>query len=269
MFPELSDVSNVLEELAPIAYAEEWDNPGLQVGQPSQVIHNIFIALDPTLEALKAASEINAQLLLTHHPLLFKPLHHLDLTTAPGKIILEAVHSGIAIVAAHTNLDVARGGINDMLAQVFSLRDIAPLQERTDLDDRGVGLGRIGLLPQSETLDEIAENVKGTWGLRTVKVVGEKNRLINRVAVVGGSGGGLVSTAAKAGAELLITGDIGHHHALEAVARGLALIDAGHFHTEKRALSLFAEPFETALRKRGYDVAVAFFENEKCPERYL
>lgn len=269
MFPTLSNILSVLEELAPVGYAEEWDNPGLQVGRLSQVIHKIFISLDPTLEALKAASEVNAQLLLTHHPLLFKPLYHLDLTTAPGKVILEAMNAGIAIVAAHTNLDVARGGINDMLARVFAFRDVTPLQERSDLGDHGVGLGRIGLLPQSEGLGEIAEKVKAVFGLRTVKVVGKDDHLINRAAVVGGSGGGFVSTAAKAGAELLITGDIGHHHALEAVALNLALIDAGHFHTEKTALSLFAKPFEAALRKRDWDVTVEFYENEKCPERYL
>lgn len=268
MLLKLSDILDLLEELAPSRLAEDWDNPGLQVGKKSQSIHKILIALDPTLQALRAAHQINAQLLLTHHPLIFKPLFHLDQGVFPANVIFEAMRTGTSIVSAHTNLDRSQGGINDMLAQLFNLQQVTVLQKSTDLDDHGVGLGRIGLIPEPRSLDDMVGTVKERLGLQTMKIVGQGEQLINRIAVVGGSGGGFVSEAAEAGADLLITGDLGHHHALEAENFGLALIDGGHFHTEKAALSLFADQLKRILKDRNWEATVEFFQTERCPMRY-
>ncbi len=268
MLPKLSNILDILEELAPVGLAEDWDNPGLQVGQRSQIIQKIAIALDPTLANLKTARRKNAQLLLTHHPLIFTPLTHFDVEIFPANVIFEAMRDGISIVAAHTNLDVSQGGINDMLAQIFELQNATPLQKRVDKNTGEVGLGRIGLLPEAKSLDKMGEAVKKKLGSQTVKMVGKGNRPINRVAVVGGSGGSLVSVAAEAGADLLITGDVGHHHALEAESRGMALIDGGHFRTEKTALSLFADRFEKILIKKGWEGTVEFLQEERDPMRY-
>ena len=265
---KLSDILDLLEELAPNSLAEDWDNPGLQVGKKSQTIHKILIALDPTLQALKTATQIKAQLLLTHHPLIFKPLFHLDQEVFPANVIFEAIRTGTSIIAAHTNLDRSQGGINDMLAQLFGLQHATVLQKMTDLNDHGVGLGRIGLIPESKSLDEMVETVKEKLGLQTTKLVGRGDQPINRIAVVGGSGGGFVATAAEAGADLLITGDLGHHHALEAENLGLALIDGGHFHTEKAALSLFTDRFKKILKNRNWEATIEFFQTERCPITY-
>ncbi len=264
----LSNIIDILEELAPASLAEDWDNPGLQVGQRSQIIQKIMIALDPTLANLKTAHRRRAQLLLTHHPLIFTPLTHFDMETFPVNVIFKAMRDGISIVAAHTNLDVSQGGINDMLAQIFELQDATPLQKRGDSNTDKVGLGRIGLLPEAKSLDEMGETVKEKLGSQAVKIVGKGDRLISRVAVVGGSGGSLVSFAAEAGADLLITGDVGHHHSLEAESTGLALIDGGHFHTEKAALSLFADQLGKILIKKDWEATVEFLQDERDPMRY-
>jgi dinuclear metal center YbgI/SA1388 family protein len=268
MVTKLKAILNVLEEIAPSSAAEEWDNPGLQVGHLSQEIMKIFISLDPTLKAVRKAFKRNAQLLLTHHSLIFRPLSNLDQQIYPGDVISEALGKGISIVSAHTNLDVVQGGINDILADLFGLQDVEVLEDRNDLGIEGAGLGRIGNLPAPLKLGQMTKKVKEILGTERVKVVGQKNRRIGRVAVVGGAGGATVSMASKKGARLLITGDVRHHEALEAESLGLALIDAGHFYTEKAALGPFGDRLKDAFMKRNMEVVVEVYKDEVGPTRY-
>ena len=265
---KLKDILDILEEIAPVSTAEDWDNPGLQVGDYSREVKTIFFSVNPTLEALEEASKKRADMLLTHHPLIFRPLFHLDRGSYPGNVIFEAYKRGISVVSVHTNLDVAQGGINDMLARLFGLRDVDVLQKGGESRVNGVGLGRIGFLPRPVSLSAMTKTVKARLGIKAVKVVGNKKSVIKRVAFVGGSGGSLVSVAAARGADLLITGDVSHHEALSAQDLGLAVIDAGHFHTEKAALWLFAEQFRERVRELGWRLRIDRFENEKDPMRY-
>ncbi len=268
MAPKLKVILELLEEIAPSSAAEEWDNPGLQVGHLSQEIEKIFISLNPTLKAVKKAFKRNAQLLLTHHSLIFRPLSSLDQQIYPGDVISEALEKGISIVSAHSNLDVVQGGINDILADLFGLQDVEVLENRNDLGIEGAGLGRIGRLPAPLKLGQMTKKVREVLGTERVKVVGQKNRRIGRVAVVGGAGGATVSMASKKGADLLITGDVRHHEALEAENLGLALIDAGHFHTEKAAMGPFGDRLKDAFMKRNMDVVVEVYKDEVDPARY-
>ena len=263
MIPKLKDILELLEKVAPLRLAEPWDNPGLQVGSYSQEIKKIFLALDPTKKALKSASENNAQLLLTHHPLIFKPLSQIDIHAFPGDVLFEAVKSEISIVSAHTNLDMARGGINDILADLLGLQHVEVLKEIHE--EQGVGLGRIGVLPGPTGLSVVIEQIKRILGTEKLKIIGKQDIQISRLAVVGGSGGGLVSIASKKGAELLLTGDVGHHHALEALSLGLVLIDGGHFHTEKTAFKVFGERLQVMLRTKKWEVAVEVDKDETDP----
>ena len=269
MIPKLKDILDLLEEIAPSRLAEEWDNPGLQVGIQSQEVSRIFVSLDPTLPAVEEAVKQKVQLLLTHHPLIFHPLSRLDRDLYPGNVIFEALRHGIAIVSVHTNLDATRGGINDMLAQVFQLKDVEVLQIAEGDSDRDVGLGRIGDIREPRSLSEMLDAIKSGLGAKGIRVVGSKDLVIRRVAVVGGSGGGMVATASEKGADLLITGDVGHHDALEAESRGLALIDAGHFYTEKAALALFANRLKGLVEERRWQVEVVIHRNEKNPLDYV
>lgn len=265
MVPRLQDVLDVLEEVAPSRLAEDWDNPGLQVGDPSQEIRKILIALDPTLKALRQAVSGGSQLLLTHHPLIFRPLSCLDRKIYPGNVIFEAVKEGISVAAAHTNLDVAPGGINDMLASLFNLEQVEVLEKKEDHKITGAGLGRIGNLQQPMTLLAVMETAKTLLGTQNVRGLGGKNLKIRRVAVVGGTGGGMAAAASRMGADLLLTGDISHHEALEAQNHELALIDGGHFYTEKAALRPIKDRFEIMMQELGWDVLVEIFEDENAP----
>lgn len=264
--PTLKAVLDVLEEIAPSHAAENWDNPGLQIGDLSQEVCKIFISLDPTLKSLRKAVKRNAQVLLTHHPLIFNPISRLNRDRYPGDVIFEAIERGISIIAAHTNLDAVRGGINDGLAGLFGLQEVRVLEESNDLDEGGSG--RIGDLPEPERLSEMIEKIKVILGAERIRVVGRKERRIKRVAIVGGAGGGMVALASKKGAQLLITGDVRHHEALEAEVLGLALIDAGHFQTEKSALKPFANHLRNRFLVKNMEVIVEVNDAEKSPMRY-
>lgn len=266
MTPELKNVLILLEKIAPSRLAESWDNPGLQVGSYVQEIRKIYIALDPTLDALRSAHKREAQLLLTHHPLVFGPLNHLDIHSYPGNVVAEAIKREISVVTLHTNLDVAMGGINDILADLLDLQQVEILKETDGTE--GVGLGRIGDLPGESTLQGVVKRVKRILGNDNLKVVGREDSRIGRLAVVGGSGGSLVSLAFEKGADLLLTGDTGYHHALEAKALGMALIDGGHFHTEKTAFGIFGERLKALVAAEGWEVMVEVDESQTEPMRH-
>ncbi len=265
MRPKTRDVLALLEKFAPLHLAESWDNSGLQVGSLLQKVTRIFMSLDPTIEAITSAADLKAQILLTHHPLIFSPLSQIDPRVYPGNIIEKAFRYNISIIAAHTNLDVAKDGINDILAKFLMIEKAEPLHKI--VGETGAGLGRIGNLRQPRRLSDVIKDAIKIFGISNPRVVGDDNKKILRVAVIGGSGGGSVLLAAEKKADLLITGDVGHHHALEAAAQGIALMDAGHFNTEKIAFNGFAERFEKIIMDQGWDVEVKIDSNEVNPFR--
>ncbi len=254
MIPTVGDFLALIERIAPMKLAEPWDNPGLQIGDSGQKIKKIFASLDPTFDALMTASEINAQVLFTHHPLIFKSVSHIEINAYPGQILARAARGDISVVTAHTNLDVAKGGINDILANLMGLQNVEVLQPHPK--EPGVGLGRVGNLAETTNLSILANNVKIMLGADHIRLGGQKTDRVQRIAVVGGSGGSLISSAARSGADVLITGDVGHHAALEAKTLGIALMDAGHFHTEKTAFNIFCENLEDFFKKEGWEIGV-------------
>lgn len=268
MRPRLKQILEVLEEIAPRRLAEAWDNPGLQVGSQDHPVGRILVSLDPTLKALQEASRIKADLLLTHHPLIFKPLSSIQPDRYPGDVLYGAVVHRIAVVCVHTNLDAARGGINDLLAGLLGLEEAEVLDAHDDPYSHE-GIGRVGLLPDPRALSDVVVHVKRVFGTSTVGVVGRDERIVRSAAVVGGSGGDMVPVAAKRGADVLITGDIGHHDALNALSHGIAVVDAGHFHTEKAAMKEFRNSLKTRLEAASHgDIEVEIFSRESPPMRH-
>ncbi|EFK05642.1 dinuclear metal center protein, YbgI family [delta proteobacterium NaphS2] len=255
MIPTVGDFLRLIERIAPMKLAEPWDNPGLQIGDSEQKIRKIFSSLDPTFEALLRTSQFDAQVLFTHHPLIFKPVSHIEINTYPGQILAHAAQKNISVVSAHTNLDVARSGINDILANLLGLNDIVVLRPHTEAPD--VGLGRIGNLSEPSDLLNLANAIRKQLGAEHIRLAGhtQKNS-VERIAVVGGSGGSLIPDAAKMDADVLITGDIGHHAALEAKFLGIALIDGGHFHTEKTAFNIFCRKLKKIFKEEGWEVEI-------------
>lgn len=237
------EITDRLEQAYPAACAEEWDNVGLLVGRLDAPVENVYIALDLTGENLDEALEWGADLIVTHHPMIFKGMKRVNDQDFIGRKILRLAESHTACYAMHTNFDVlAMADINERLLE---LKDTRPLYE-TGMDSQGnpQGIGRIGTLPFPMTLKECARYVKERFGLPSVKAVGDLNRMIHRAAVSGGAGKSMVSYAISGGAQALITGDIDHHTGLDAADQGLCIIDAGHYGTEYFFISHMKDEME-------------------------
>jgi dinuclear metal center YbgI/SA1388 family protein len=323
----------VLDRLYPPSWAEDWDNPGLQVGDPRAAVARVLVALDPTMDVIQEAAAKRAELLVTHHPLVFRPLTALDLSQPVPTAVAEALARGVAVMACHTNADVASPGVSDILARSIGLQDVRPLVttasgrrvklvtfvppeatpkvleamagagagligeydtcsfrvrgtgtfrpggaatpavgEKGELneveEDRleilvprdhlsaaveamvgvhpyeevaydvyplegtgGMGLGRVGELPEDTTARDLAARCERALGV-SVRLAGADDRRVRRIAVCGGSGGSLVLEAVRSGADAFVTGDLKHDHALQADEAGLVAIDGGHHGTE-------------------------------------
>jgi len=363
----IQDLLGLLNALAPPVLAEEWDNVGLQVGDPSAVVSRVVVALDPTEAAVSAALAAQAEALICHHPLLFRPLRQVSLADETGRCVAAALRGNLAIIAAHTNLDRAADGLNDWLAARLGLQQTTPLETPEGLlyklvvfvpaahreavaealfaggagaigaydrcafyaDGRGsfrpgcgtqpfigqvgettvvdevrletivpkealsrvlnrmlkahpyeevaydlvplansrsdVGLGRIGRLAAPMTLEDFGDSVKRALGTPYLRRVGDGGRPVTKVAVCGGSGASLLATAARQGADVLVTGDVGYHDARRAESLGIALLDAGHFATEQIMVDGLAGRLAESAQQRGLTLDIHPIAGEGDP----
>ncbi|MFG6191320.1 Nif3-like dinuclear metal center hexameric protein [Nonomuraea sp. JJY05] len=230
----LTNVIEVLEAAYPPARAESWDAVGLVCGDPAQEVRRVLFAVDPVAAVAEEALEWGADLIVTHHPLYLRGTTSVAATTPKGRLIHTLIKNDISLYTAHTNADVANPGVSDALARAVGLvGDLVPLQPFPD--DPWRGLGRIGELPSATTLGDFAAQAsKGlprtSWGIR---VAGDPDRPVSRVAVSGGAGDSLLGTAKAAEVDVFLTADLRHHPASEFVeSGGPALIDAAHWATE-------------------------------------
>ena len=236
-----------LERLAPPACACEWDNPGLMTGRADKEIRKILIALDADDEAVKEAVSMGADLLLTHHPLIFRPVKKVNDMDFIGRRLVTLLWHDICCYAMHTNFDAAPGCMADLAAGRLGLMEPSPLEVMGEKDGTAWGIGKTGRLPAETGLRTLAEQVKEAFGLPFVTVygAGDPDRTVLRAAVCPGSGKGMTGAALAAGAQVLITGDIGHHDGIDAADQGLCIIDAGHYGLEH----VFVEDMESYLRE--------------------
>jgi dinuclear metal center YbgI/SA1388 family protein len=365
----IQDVIGLLNTLYPPSLAEDWDNVGLQVGDPSAPVSHIAVALDPSPIAVNEAIALGAELLICHHPLIFRPLKQVTTKDETGRLITLALRNDLAIMAAHTNLDRAENGLNDWLAHRLELGATTPLEtpsgllfklvvfvpvshvdcvtealfdsgaghvgtydccsfrsvgqgtfrplagaepfigkvgevesveevrlevllsketlsrvvrrltkvhpyeevaydilplanERTD-----VGLGRIGQLSQSVPLDAMLAKIKTVLQVASLRVAGPDSGQIKKVAVCGGSGASLLHAAARQGADLLLTGDVGYHDARKAEELGLILVDAGHFATEQIVVDYLSQALKFEAGAKKFDLQISAVTGELDPLR--
>ncbi len=235
-----------LEELSPVKFAMEWDNVGLLVGRRDKDVENIFIALDATNEVIEDAIAHQADMLITHHPLIFKGSKKVTSDDFIGKRIISLVKADIAYYAMHTNFDVM--GMADAVADELSLQKNVVLSKTFEDDISSEGFGRFGMLPKQMTLEECAAFVKRTFHIPNVRVFGDLKADVMMAAVCPGSGGSMIEDALKFSADVYITGDIDHHEGIDAVARGLNVIDAGHYGIEKIFVPYMKEYLERECR---------------------
>jgi len=218
----LSHVIQVLDEIYPPAWAESWDAVGLVCGDPDQEVGRVMFAVDPVSAVVDEALEWGADLLVTHHPLLLRPVHGVAATTPKGRLVHRLIKNGTALFTAHTNADVADPGVSDALARAVGLTgELRPMVPAAD--DPRRGLGRVGRLPAPLPLRDFTARV----------AAGDPDRPVGTVAVCGGAGDSLLDTARALGVDAYLTADLRHHPASEfAEHGGPALIDAAHWATE-------------------------------------
>ncbi|ACD94409.1 Nif3-like dinuclear metal center hexameric protein [Trichlorobacter lovleyi] len=367
--PKLSDIAGIINKKYPFRLAEDWDNVGLQLGDTTKSVTRIMVALDPLPQVITSALDHNCDLLVTHHPLIFSPLRQITSSTSTGNSLLLAAQGGLALLAMHTNYDIATDGLNDLLADRIGLQQTRPLkitsrdeliklvvfvpeeqlatvrsallphaesignyqdcsfstrgegtflplagaepaigtigkQEkvaeqrlelllRRDQLSRAIrtllavhpyeepafdcypllneaaakGLGRIGYLPEPVVLADWAGSVAKQLDCETLRFVGDTGRSIRKIALCSGSGSSLLHDAIRAGADLLLTGDLKYHEAREAEAQGIALLDAGHFGTEILMVAAIQEFLGNALAQAGHSVEIIRAECEQNPFR--
>jgi len=348
----IQDLIGLIHTDYPPSLAEDWDNVGLQVGDPSAPLERVLIALDVTATTLDEAEALAVQAIVTHHPLIFRPLKNITSLDPHSRLLMRAIAANIAIIAAHTNLDCGADGLNDWLAAKLGIKEVLPIkggtlplyklvvyvpvghekvvedalfaagagtigaydhcsftstgigrfrpgatsapfigspgQESTPVEIRletivsaervpkvldklrkahpyeepaydlllrqnrreDLGLGRIGRLPQPLPLQDYARQISAALGTNSLRLVGDPQRLISKVACCGGSGASLLFDAQRQGADLLVTGDIKYHDARNALDLGLSLVDAGHFATEEVMVAGLAEKLRAAAQAR-------------------
>jgi len=365
--PKLSDLVGIAGKIAPLDFAESWDNVGLQVGDPVAPVSRIMVALDPGPPAVAGAIEAGCQLLVTHHPLIFSPLKRISTADETGRLVRLALKNDLAVIALHTNYDVADGGVNDLLAARLGVANAQPLkvtggeefaklvafvphgfegklldalspwlaplgnyrdcsfeadgtgrfralegakpfvggigERHTEPEKRlefllpkeriaqavaamkGVhpyeepaydlypvlnrgnlrGIGRIGFLAEPTTAADFAVTVRQRLGAAGVRLVGEPGRKVKKVALCGGSGASLIQEAARKGADVLVTGDVKYHEARLAESLGLAVLDAGHFATERPMVEGLARALKSALAAKRFEAEVLENQGEREP----
>jgi dinuclear metal center YbgI/SA1388 family protein len=235
-----------LEQMAPPALAEDWDNVGLLVGRPERVVQSVMTCLTITPASAREAVADGAGLIVAHHPLPFRPLKQITAATTAGRLMLDLIEAGIAVYSPHTAFDSACRGINQGLAELFGLHEIRPLvpSGETQAD---VGAGRWGTLPAADGVANLATRIKAALRLSHVGLVGDPQRTIQRVAIACGSGGQLLETACGCDCELFVTGETSFHTCLEAEARGVALMLLGHYASERFAVERLAQSLSSAF----------------------
>ena len=223
---KVKDIIEVIEEFAPLSLQEGWDNSGLCIGSPEDPVTSVLFGLDCTPELVDEAASCGADMIVTHHPLIFSGLKKISSDNKVGEAVIKAIKAGISIYAAHTSADKVIAGVSGAMAARLGLENVRILDE----DGDGTGLGVVGDLPRPLTSDEAVALVKERFGLEMMKTSRPLEGMISRVAMCGGSGGSLIGAAMKSGAQLYISGDISYHNFF--TADGFMIMDIGHYESE-------------------------------------
>ena len=239
--PTVSEIYRHLSAVLPSSLSCDWDNDGLMVcATPDKEVKKILLALDVTPAAIEYAVQIGAELIISHHPLIFSGIKRMDGHDGTSRKVISLLQNDVAVMSFHTRLDAADGGVNDILASLFSLSDV----EKFGVD--GDTAARIGTLPKPMAFEDFCRLVKDTLGAPSV--CGAKGGdTVSRLAVLGGSGKDYIREAQKMGADTYLTGEVNYNYLLEAAENGLSVVTAGHYHTEDPSLAFFVKTLTEAL----------------------
>lgn len=254
---KVGDIYDFLDEWAPFSTQMDFDNAGLLVGSRETPVCRVLVALDATEPVIREAGRRRCQLIVTHHPVLFHPVRALTPEDGTAVKLVALIKKDLAVISAHTNLDIAPGGVNDVLLERLGLSPAGILEPMGSLaDGQAYGLGRVGLLPEEMAPAAFLKWVKSALSAKGGRAV-KGRRPIRRVAVCGGSGGDLIGRAAALGCDALVTGDVKYDQFLEAAQLGVTLVDGGHFATENPVTEELARRLEARFGGEGLEVMIS------------
>ncbi|NEZ45726.1 Nif3-like dinuclear metal center hexameric protein [Clostridium niameyense] len=263
---KIKDIQDIMEQYAPLYLKESYDNVGLMVGDSESIVKNILVALDCTLEVIQEAKRRKCNLIVTHHPLLFRKPSSITTDTILGRKIIELIKNDISLYSSHTNLDSTENGLNDIVAKLMGLKNIKIIDDNK-LNPKA-GIGRIGDLKEEITLSSLCYKVKEILNVSTLRYSGEDNVKIRKIAIINGSGESYFNKAKALGAQCIITGDTTYHHVSDLLEENIPVIDAGHFHTEWPALIKVYEYLKNKIEIKGYNNRIFLSQNSKSPYKY-
>lgn len=249
---KVKDLCSIIEEFAPQNLKEDYDNVGLMVGNTEADVNSILMALDCTLDVIDEAVEKNCNMIVTHHPLLFRKPSSITNETLQGTKILKLVENKINLYSAHTNFDSVSGGLNDIIVELlgFDRGDII------EANGEHSGIGRFIQLSNSVTLDSLCSIIKDKLGIKNLRYCGRDDAKISKVAIINGSGQDFFESSRKLGSECIITGDTSYHYVSDYNELGMCIIDAGHFGTEWPAVKVAASRLQNILNKKELNINI-------------
>ncbi|MCI6803213.1 MAG: Nif3-like dinuclear metal center hexameric protein [Bacteroidaceae bacterium] len=266
---KIKDILGALEEFAPLALQDGYDNAGLQIGLAEDAeATGVLLSLDVTEEVVNEAVLRGCNLIVSHHPLMFHPVKTFNGKTHVERTILKAIKNDVAVYAAHTNLDVAYGGVNFKIAEKLCLQNVEWLSERESYVSGGktlmAGDGIIASLPSSVSKKEFMEQVKEVFRLKSLRVNNASPKTIKRVALCGGSGASLIPQAIEKGADVFITGEIGYHHFF-GYENDILLLEIGHYESEQYTIEVLRD----VISKFAPSLHICKAETNINPIKYL
>ncbi|OPJ59443.1 Nif3-like dinuclear metal center hexameric protein [Clostridium oryzae] len=267
---KLKKLIEVIENIAPLSLAEDYDNVGLMIGNEEADVSSALITLDCTLDVIQEAIDKKVDLIISHHPLLFVKPKNVTENSLQGKKMIKLIKNNINVYASHTNLDCVAGGLNDIIVKLLGFTDSIIL-EKSPLQHvyKNSGIGRLVKLDESVDLFTLCELVKNRLGCPKIRCVGEMQWSINKIAIINGSGEDYFHIAVKEGADCIISGDSTYHYASDMYEEQVALIDAGHFGTEWPAMKYFGSILENKCIDMGAKVNFTISQKNKDPYRYI
>ena len=263
---KVKDFAKIMQKIAPENLKESYDNVGLMVGDEEKEVHTVLLSLDCTLDVIEEAAKENAELIFSHHPLIFRKPSSVTTGTLQGRKIMELIKKDISLYSAHTNFDSVCGGLNDSLMELLELKRSA-IMEKSKADDKS-GIGRIVDVEET-TLEELIEKVKKSLKINCLRFTGEIDKKVKRIAVINGSGQDYFDYALQMGADVVITGDTTYHFAADYTEMNLSIIDAGHFDTEWMAFLKAAKRVEEEVKKIDNNVSFKVASSTRSPYKYI
>lgn len=260
---KVSDLCTFLEAFAPSALAESWDNVGLIIGDPDQAVGKVMTCLTITPESAAEAIEEQAQMIVTHHPLPFRPLQRITTLETPSRLVWELAGAKISVYSPHTAFDSTRRGINARLAEILELDDVVPIRSSALGED--VGAGRIGHLRHPITLGQLVERLRAKLSGGPFEANFGAEHPVRSIAIACGSGGSLLAEARRLQCDCFVTGEASFHSVLEASASGMAMLQIGHFTSERFAVEHLAE----LIQQNFADCIVWASRRESFPRHWL